>query len=212
MPSKLSCEPAWLGFALLSPSHSLTVCAGCENCHCTSWSRFKFHMGSKMLIMTTWIIFPLCCSVIITIPSLPWLHLTNKARHCSCNQVARALEAGAIPLLPGCYLLPHCFLWVIWSFSSELFTISVRWLWPWWAAPFQQGDVILWATNTEVKRLTDGCSAAAETGGCTWFVVAIQFQCCVRSGQMLDVKTIYLYLINYSVYSSKPSRKVSTSI
>lgn len=89
VPSRFSCKHAWLGLALLCfapPSHSLTVCAGCENCHCTSWSRSKFYMGSKMLVLTTWIILQLCCSMTIAIPSLTWLHLTNKALCCSCNQ------------------------------------------------------------------------------------------------------------------------------
>lgn len=218
VPFRFSCKHAWLGFALLCftlllPSHSLADCAGCENCHCTSWSRFKFHMGSKMLVMTMWIILPLCCSITITIPSLTWLHLTNKALHCSCNQEAWVLAAETICLLPGWHLLPHCFLWVVWSFSSELFTISVRWLWPSWVAPFQQGDVVLWATNIAVRSLTGGCSlAAAETDGCNWFVVALKFQWCARSGQMLAVKTFYLYWIDSHLYLSKPFRKVWTSV
>lgn len=160
-----------LGLALLPPSHSLTVCAGCENCHCTSWSRFKFHMGSKMLVMTMWIILPLCCSITITIPSLSWLHLTDKALRCSCNQ-----EPEYWPLEP--------FVSCLAGISSHtafcgLFEVSPQSSWPFqWGgsgvAPFQQGDVLPWATNTAVKSLTDGCSlAAAEAGGCTQFAVAL---------------------------------------
>lgn len=142
---------AWLGFALLPPPtpwlsvqavRTVTAPAGADlnftwEVKCWFWQRESFYS----------------CAVAWQLPSPLSRDSISPTKPCVVVVTKNwVLEAEAICLLPGWYLLPHCFLWVIWSFSSEFFAISVRWLWPWWVSPFQQGDVVFWATNT-VKRL-----------------------------------------------------------
>lgn len=68
-----SCLPgsavSLLSFLLFLPPTPLTGRADCENYYCTSWSRFKFRMGSKILGKRMWTILLLCCSVRIIIHS-----------------------------------------------------------------------------------------------------------------------------------------------
>lgn len=150
VPSRFSCKHAWLGLALLPPPtpwlsvqavRTVTAPAGADlnftwEVKCWFWQCESFYS----------------CAVAWQLPSPLSRDSISPTKPCVVVVTKNwVLEAEAISLLPGWYLLPHCFLWVIWSFSSELFTISVRWLWPWWAAPFQQGDVVLWATTQQSR-------------------------------------------------------------
>lgn len=159
VPSRLSFKSA----LLFIPPTPLTAHADCENYHCTSWSTFNFHMGSKILGKRTWIVLPLCCSIRIIIHSLSLCSILDKTL-CGCNQAVQSIGSWShfkCCFLTSQYLLPHGVIcWFFWSLSSEHCIISMGWLRPWWTAPFPHADVVLSVTNATVKRLINGCFQA----------------------------------------------------